>query len=196
MADKTKLLTQKRTSLKSQVTNLSNLVNQGRLDPTALRLRMARLTALYHAFEDYNDELAILEPDGGHNNELVNIQDRFYAIAGRVENILNDESASSSNAGTSSSGAQRDDAEPPTSSRKRRLKLPEASLPTFDGKYENWLSFKNAFNNMIDAQADLTDVDKLHYLRSALVGEAASKVRLFAIDGINYRKAWEVLERS
>ncbi|EZA49532.1 hypothetical protein X777_12233, partial [Ooceraea biroi] len=76
------------------------------------------------------------------------------------------------------------------------LKLPEASLPTFDGQYENWLSFKNAFRNMIDTQSDLTEVDKLHYLRSALVGEAANKIRLFAVDGINYHKAWEVLERS
>lgn len=41
------------------------------------------------------------------------------------------------------------------------MKLPEAPLPTFDGKYENWLTFKNAFTNMIGSRTDLSDVDKL-----------------------------------
>jgi len=80
--------------------------------------------------------------------------------------------------------------------KKRRIKLPEASLPTFDGKYENWLSFKNAFQNMIGSQTDLSDIDKLHYLKSALIGEATSKIRIFAVDGVNYANAWDILERS
>lgn len=61
---------------------------------------------------------------------------------------------------------------------------------------ENWLSFKNAFKNIIDSQSDLSDIDKLHYLKSALVGEAASKVNLFTIDGVNYAEAWDVLVRA
>ena len=80
--------------------------------------------------------------------------------------------------------------------RKRRIKLPEAALPTFDGKYEAWLAFKNAFTSMIGSQTDLTDIDKLHYLKSALTGEAANKVKIFAIEGISYTRAWELLERS
>jgi len=62
------------------------------------------------------------------------------------------------------------------------------ALLTFDGKYDSWLSFKNAFHNMIGLQMDLSDIDK-HYLKSALTGKAASKVRIFEIDGINYSKA-------
>jgi len=74
--------------------------------------------------------------------------------------------------------------------------LPEAPLPTFDGRFENWLTFKNAFNSMISSQTDLTDIDKLHYLKSTLIGEAGNKIKIFSIDGINYIKAWELLERS
>jgi len=62
-------------------------------------------------------------------------------------------------------------------------------LPTFDGGFEGWLSFKNAFNNLIGAQTDLSDIDKLQYLKSALVGNAANKLRIFEIDGLNYTKA-------
>ena len=49
---------------------------------------------------------------------------------------------------------------------------------------------------MIGSRIDLSDIDKLHYLKSALIGDAASKIRIFAIDGINYTKAWEVLIRA
>lgn len=83
-----------------------------------------------------------------------------------------------------------------TSAQKRRIKLPEAPLPTFDGKYENWLSFKNAFGNMIGSRTDLSDIDKLHYLKAALKDDAANKIKIFAIDGVNYSKAWELLERA
>jgi len=196
MSDRIKILIQKRTSVKSQITNLSNILDKGRVDNVTLRLRIDRLTELYHAFEECNDELAVLDPNEAHQIEFTHIQERFYSLAGRVENILNTERAAEVNGGRSNIEARVDNAEITTSVKKRRIKLPEASLPTFDGKYENWLSFKNAFQNMIGSQTDLSDIDKLHYLKSALVGEATSKIRIFAVDGVNYAKAWDILERS
>jgi len=65
----------------------------------------------------------------------------------------------------------------------RRIRLPEAPLPTFDGKYENWLSFKNAFHNMIASRTDVSDLDKLHYLKSALIAKAANKTKIFESNG-------------
>ncbi|KOX79787.1 hypothetical protein WN51_11397, partial [Melipona quadrifasciata] len=35
--------------------------------------------------------------------------------------------------------------------------------------YQEWLSFKDRFMSMIDNKATLSDIEKLHYLRSALV---------------------------
>ncbi|KYN12711.1 hypothetical protein ALC57_15114 [Trachymyrmex cornetzi] len=40
---------------------------------------------------------------------------------------------------------------------------------------------------IIGSQTDLSDVEKLHYLKSALIGDAANK---------NYAKAWKLLERA
>lgn len=42
----------------------------------------------------------------------------------------------------------------------------------------------------------MSDVDKFYYLKSALIDETANKIRIFAINEINYLKAWELLERS
>lgn len=189
MSDRIKFLLQKRTSLKSQITNLTNLLDNDKLDNATLKLRIVRLTQIYHAFEDYSDELAILEPDEGHQNEFVNIQERFYNLAGRIENIMNAAITSSASSGRSSEEARFENVGIITSVQKRRIKLPEASLPTFDGKYENWLSFKNAFHNMIGSQIDLSDVDKLYYLNRHLSMKQPTKVKIFAIDGINFTNA-------
>ncbi|XP_071580244.1 uncharacterized protein [Temnothorax nylanderi] len=196
MSDRIKLLTQKRTTLKSQITNLANILDKGSFNNANLRLRINRLTVLYQAFEDFNDELVVLDPSDGHQEVLTNIQDRFYSLASKIEDILNTANISEASAGTTSEETRSENAVSVTSVKKRRFKLPEAPLPTFNGKYENWLSFKNAFHNMIGSQSDLSDVDKLHYLKSALIAEAANKIKIFAIDGMNYVKAWELLERS
>ncbi|XP_070169703.1 uncharacterized protein [Polyergus mexicanus] len=194
MADQIKLLIQKRTSLKSQITSMTNLVERGRYDKTALKLRMTRVTELYHAYEEFNDELILLDPNDQHKDEFANVQERFYSLASMVEGIINF-TTSAANAGTSSNVTQ------PSGSgaaaiTKRRVKLPEASLPNFDGRYENWLSFKNTFLAMIDTQTDLSEVEKLQYLKSALKGEAANKIKILSVEGSNYLKAWELLKRS
>ncbi|KOX75128.1 hypothetical protein WN51_14550 [Melipona quadrifasciata] len=48
------------------------------------------------------------------------------------------------------------------------VELPKIELPRFDGKMEEWLSFKDRFISMIDNKVTLSDIEKLHYLRSAL----------------------------
>ncbi|GBL82623.1 hypothetical protein AVEN_263700-1 [Araneus ventricosus] len=53
-----------------------------------------------------------------------------------------------------------------------KIKLPKIPLPIFDGKYEKWSSFENQFRNLIANNDDLSDSEKLYYLRSILKGEA------------------------
>lgn len=95
MTERIKILIQRRTSLKSQITNLSNLLDKDKMNNTTLKLRITRLTELYHAeyndykyYEEYNDEMSILDPNDAHQTEFANMQGRFYSLAGRVEDIL------------------------------------------------------------------------------------------------------------
>ncbi|XP_067208518.1 uncharacterized protein [Linepithema humile] len=208
MADKAKLLIQKRTSLKAQITNLSKLLQKGRYDKSALKLRMIRVTELYHAYEEYNDELILLDPSDSHTDEFAHIQERYYSLAGKIEELTSSNTsnavAGTSNAiagpsnaiaGSSNDTIQHNNANAIVVTRPR-IKLPEASLPNFDGRYENWLSFKNTFLAMIDIRTDLSDIEKLQYLQSALTGEAANKIKILSIIGSNYAKAWELLKRA
>ncbi|XP_066588114.1 uncharacterized protein [Prorops nasuta] len=195
MSDKIKLLIQKRIALKTQLTTLNNILEKGTVDTTALNLRMKRISELYKAFEDFNDELSVLDPKEDHQVEFIGIQERYYNIASRIENLLEASTNKSDNSNTiSTEGNEREVQN--SLIKRRKLKLPEITLPVFDGKYENWLTFKNMFKNIIGTQNDLTDTDKLHYLKAALIEDAAQKIGIFTISDINFNKAWELLEKS
>lgn len=164
MSSRIKFLIQKRTSLKSQITTLAKLMENSTIDNAALKLRNARLTVLYNAFEEFHDELMLLDDNEVHTDEFAIIQERFYALVGWIENTIN--AMNLTEPSTSRVGKESQNSQPENSNacnKKRRLKLSEATLPTFDGKFENWLSFKNAFGNIIDSQSDLSEIDKLHY---------------------------------
>lgn len=188
--DRIRLLIQKRTSLEAQIKLLTKWFDEKKFDNSTLKLRMNKLNELYNTFENLNDELCILDSETDHLGEFLKIQEIFYDVSGKIANVPGSTSSS-----RSSNASENNDSIQNINSR-RRVKLPQASLPQFDGKYENWLSFKHAFMSLIDSQADLSDTDKLHYLQSALKGEAANKIRVFIMNDNNYAKAWDLLKRS
>ncbi|GBO25074.1 hypothetical protein AVEN_43037-1 [Araneus ventricosus] len=53
-----------------------------------------------------------------------------------------------------------------------KSKLPEIPLPIFYGKIEEFSNFKNQFVSLISDNKDLTNDQKLFYLKAALRGEA------------------------
>lgn len=52
------------------------------------------------------------------------------------------------------------------------VKLPEISVPKFTGRYLEWTSFRDLFTSLIHNNSKLDNVQKLHYLKSHLLGEA------------------------
>lgn len=54
--------------------------------------------------------------------------------------------------------------------------LPRLELPTFDGSYSNWETFRDRFQSMIVVDNYLSNVEKMHYLCSVLSGDASNAV--------------------
>ncbi|XP_066600997.1 uncharacterized protein [Prorops nasuta] len=197
MVDRIKLLLQKRTAFKSQMTIVNNILEKDEIDKISIDLRIKRLSELYSALEEASDELMVLDPNENHVKDFHTIQERYYNIMSRVRKLLN----TNQNAGTSTTTLSEESCRSSTASDENnsqnpKLKLPKISLQNFDGKYENWLSFKNMFLNVIDSRSDLTELDKFHYLKSVVVGEASKKLDVFSVHPNNYKKAWELLVRS
>lgn len=75
----------------------------------------------------------------------------------------------------------------------RARALPKISLPKFSGEYNAWASFRDLFESMIIANSDVPPVEKLHYLKNNVTGEAARRISNFAITADNFSRAWDAL---
>ncbi|KMQ83786.1 hypothetical protein RF55_19094, partial [Lasius niger] len=74
-----------------------------------------------------------------------------------------------------------------------RITLPRIQLPHFSGRYEDWPSFRDLFVSIISKDNSLTNVERLHYLKTSLKGEAEKLVRSFTITGDNFERVWSAL---
>lgn len=74
-----------------------------------------------------------------------------------------------------------------------RTTLPRIQLPQFSGKYEEWPSFRDLFHSIIGKDVSTTHVEKLHYLKSCLKGEAELLIRNLPTTDENFDRAWKSL---
>ena len=72
-------------------------------------------------------------------------------------------------------------------------KLPAIKMPTFSGIYSEWPAFKELFIGMILNRTGLTDVAKLHYLRSSLKGSPLTWIEGFTLSGESLLPSWNTL---
>ncbi|CAH2085909.1 unnamed protein product [Euphydryas editha] len=79
--------------------------------------------------------------------------------------------------------------------REPSVKLPKISIPTFSGTYSEWTSFRDLFTSLIHNNRSLDDVQRLHYLKGYLTGEAEQLLRHVAITAQNYQLCWTQLEK-
>lgn len=75
------------------------------------------------------------------------------------------------------------------------FRLPQISIPTFSGDYNSWSAFQDMFISLVHSNRNLTNVQKLHYLKCNLRGQAENLLRHTAITNDNYEVAWEALKQ-
>lgn len=88
-----------------------------------------------------------------------------------------------------STATKTDDREP----RKVFVKLPDIALPKFSGNYSEWTNYKDLFKSLIHNNESLDDVQKLHYLKGSLTGDAEALVKTITITADNYKVCWDRL---
>ncbi|XP_063907426.1 uncharacterized protein LOC135125701 [Zophobas morio] len=74
------------------------------------------------------------------------------------------------------------------------VKLPELTLPSFDGSYTEWTSFHDTFSALVDENNDLSEIHKFHYLKSCLKGKAIKIIESLKVTSENYEPAWNLLK--
>lgn len=184
MASWVTYIAQKRTALCKQLITLQKSISGGEFDLVEARLRLDRVRTLLHAYEELNDELALLEIDSDGVRQMDNISNTFYTVAAKIE--------SANKADRSVTNVIAPDAPMGNSTfieHQRQLKLPVAELPKFNGNLDEWLSFKNTFKVMVDSRADITDLVKFMYLKNCLKDEAANKISEYDVSTASYQNA-------
>ncbi|XP_036150242.1 uncharacterized protein LOC118648109 [Monomorium pharaonis] len=74
-----------------------------------------------------------------------------------------------------------------------RNALPRVKLPNFSGDYKSWRSFYDLFTRMIRNNKDLSDAEKMHYLKTCVTGEAARLISNLPASSEYFIVAWDML---
>lgn len=181
-----KLLHQRRY-VKGRVTLIANQLGDISQVSSCAVLRVAsnRLRDLLVRLESTNLELEA--EDSAYINEGQDMEQRISeleaAIQERLDEMLQSQAAANNDMTHASfvTTASTPDHKP---------HLPQVSLPKFNGKYADWMAFKDLFMVMVHKNNDLSPVQKFYYLKSCLLGEAAGLVNTLDCTSDNYSKAW------
>ncbi|XP_062542067.1 uncharacterized protein LOC134210059 [Armigeres subalbatus] len=187
-----KILLTKAKSHQCLFNEICTFVDQINAETTAnqLTVRMENFDGLW---ENINEALNAIEthddyPDGDEScsKERAEYGNRYYDYKARILDRLKQlEQPRQATSDRAQGSGMHDVAE--------HVRLPQIKLQTFDGNIDEWLSFRDLYTSLIHLKADLPDVEKFHYLKGCLAGEAKSLIDPLAITNINYQVAWKTL---
>lgn len=74
------------------------------------------------------------------------------------------------------------------------IRVPEISIPIFDGDVRSFKTFRDTFLSIM-SRIRISDIEKLLFLKSKLGGTALKSVENLTAIGINYSTAWDLLNK-
>ncbi|XP_053698870.1 uncharacterized protein LOC128745823 [Sabethes cyaneus] len=154
-----------------------------------ISLRIARLDELWTTFESVQDEIEVIEDEQEDFAECrQEFNDMYFALKASLSSKLPQNDASPVNPVPQAAhqGAQ-------SVPQIMVVKLPELMMPEFDGQPEQWIQFRDLFKSVIHSNVQISAVQKLHYLRSCLKGDASRLISSITISADNYTIAWKTI---
>lgn len=158
--------------------------------------RIIQLESVWERFRLISDQL--IDHDNFEENDIatsdtdVNMEERYIQALSKLKEISNIEPDINLNSTRV----------PPTETslthnnngHSNEVRLGKLNIRKFNGDYEHWTTFYDAFTTFIDENPNYSDYTKLYYLKDSLTGTALSMInRLPTSDG-NYRLAWKLLK--
>lgn len=193
--EQAKQLRVKRGSIKAQITNFHKYLNSLEAAEhsfiSELRIRKTKCEALWDTFQEVQTEIEVLENASSEvyieSKEREEIEDHYFKVISLADEIIDRFAGNQSNSTHALSSNQNIIMQQP-------VRLPEISLPKFSGSFDHWYNFYNSFNSLIHSNDNLTKIQKMQYLKSALHGEASEVLLSMDITEDNYDSAWQLLK--
>ena len=74
-----------------------------------------------------------------------------------------------------------------------KAKLPQLSTLKFSGNLQDWVTFKDTFLSLVGDSTTIPNIQKFHYLLSAINDDAKSVILHIPISEQDFRIPWEIL---
>ena len=71
--------------------------------------------------------------------------------------------------------------------------LPRINLPQFSSNFIESTDSRNLFVSLVTSNRTLTNVERLHYLKTSMTGEAVHLLKNITTTGENFKRAWTIL---
>ncbi|CAI6348555.1 unnamed protein product [Macrosiphum euphorbiae] len=183
MTAELKDLISRRGVMKRQIISFQKFFDSGIITDAStnmeLSMRTTRLEASYEDFLAGPTQIELLDSREEQLAERSAVETAYYAAISPAMVLL--EAAQTNLRRASQTSSIQRAAEyirlPNTES---AVRLPPISLPEFDGDYKKW-------------HKDLSDIQKLHYLKSSLRNEAAQVIESLETTAANYLPNWKQL---
>jgi transposase InsO family protein len=192
MADRLKELTAKRGQIKARITRFKNFIDNFNEDQgvSQLTVRHSKLVQCWDEFDAVQSEIEALglqqaETTGEEAQERELFENSYFEVMAAAETTikkLTDNKQETKEVGNVESNSP-------------AVRLPVINLPVFYGHYDEWLSFYDTFQALIHTNTSLHEIQKFHYLRSSLRGEALQVIQSLEISAENYVTAWSLLKQ-
>lgn len=149
---------------------------------------------LIKAFEKYcNVQDEIEQLDATQEIDRTEIENRYYTLHAKIKDKIDELTSTHVNVSPQTRPPQTQVST--NQNVVNQVKLPNLSIPTFSGKYDDWLSFYDLFTALIKDNSQLNNVQKFVYLKSALKGEPLELISNLSLTNDNYEIAIETLKK-
>lgn len=164
------------------------------LQTKELSLRLSKFQDLFKTFDELQSEIESICSDVDEQlDERESTERQFYSALSVAQELIEATPSTINKANSVDQQSNCSHQQSNCSHAFNGIKLPTIHLPKFDGNMLTWLEFKDTFDSIINCNNSIPEINKFHYLRSALEGSARGVIKAIEFTSSNYKLAWELL---
>lgn len=189
-------LIRKRGDIKARITRFKTFLIKQENEPDVdeIQIRLESLSENFKLLHNIHDQIVEIHPEGqDHDEELANIEDAYYTVVAKARKLIHKVAQINSSTPSNTSTIHNNHSDGNTAVKTPQIRLPEITIPTFDGTIERWQSFRDKFLARVGNNPAIPIIDKFQYLDDSLVGKARSCIESIETSENNYKEVWEIL---
>eukprot|EP00102_Acyrthosiphon_pisum_P011959 XP_008180913.1 PREDICTED: uncharacterized protein LOC103308739 [Acyrthosiphon pisum] len=194
-ADELRKWTRKIDALQGSLEDINSFASQYSneiMHISQIKVRLDEVAEFSEKFEEYQAQLEML--DEKKDSEWVFIRrtfrNRLCDVKAALLKIVDEHAANADHASSPSMSSLTSQHPGALNS----IRYPPCVLPTFNGDWQQWSSFIDTFNSMFhNDHSKLPLVQRFHYLKSCLSGQASDVIKSIPTTAEHYQHAYDLL---